>query len=103
MAQILNVVQVTQAVRESKQRIPDEYRGKFTFFSDWDSWQYHYVHDEKVCPVCEGHGDMTVIIGSKIRLLFPYLEIVDADTIKANEHPNCRCTLSRLTERGGYS
>lgn len=92
----MRAVQAVKALAEDKSWIPEEFRGKRTFFSDWDLWQYHYVHDERVCNVCAGHGDMSVIVGSKIRLLFPYLEIVDWELIFAMEHPNCRCTLVRI-------
>lgn len=95
MSHLIHVIHAVTASQDARHRIPLEYRDKITFFSDYDLWAYHYVHDDRVCPVCERHGDMSVIIGSKIRLLFPYLEIVDVNTIRVHEHPHCRCTLTR--------
>lgn len=36
--------------------------------------------------------------GNRIRGFFPYLEILDEDTIKVHEHPNCRCVLVRVAK-----
>jgi len=36
--------------------------------------------------------------GNRIRGFFPDLEILDENTIKVNEHPNCRCILVRIAK-----
>lgn len=83
-----------------KHWIPSELRGTHTFFSDYDLWQYHTMQDDRVCEVCSRHAHMAVVIGSKIRLLFPYLDIISVDVIAVNEHmprdANCRCWLTRI-------
>jgi hypothetical protein len=84
-------------LQEAKQRIPDKYRGLYTFFSDSDLWRYEVDWDKTAkgngpCQQCLTHEDSTYI-GSKLRLLFPYLEIMTQEYIHPHVHPNCRCRL----------
>ena len=85
---IVEAIEVVKAI----QRIPEEYRNRYTFFSEWDIWEYVPVIDDNTCPICLGHKEVEYP-GSKIRLIFPYLEIITPDLIMVHEHPNCRCTL----------
>lgn len=109
---LIEVIQVIEAIddfelaedrRGAKTRIAGYLKELgITFFSDYDMWQYHGLWDGKTCVECKGHLRMgqiggSIYIGSKIRLLFPYLFIVNANTIQANVHPNCRCYLERIT------
>jgi hypothetical protein len=43
-----------------------------------------------------------VFTGLELRAAFPWLEIVDANTIWARVHPNCRCKLWRITNPLDY-
>jgi len=54
--------------------------------------------DNRTCPACNEMDRVGKFIGLHLRRYFPYLEIVDVDTIKANVHPNCRCYLVRQLE-----
>ena len=83
---------------DALRRIPPQARGRVTFFSDWDLWLYELILDDRLCSECAGHAS-GMFQGSHIRLLFPYLEIVDEDLIDVLVHPNCRCELRRV---GGY-
>lgn len=93
MAAIIDVVEAVKAV----QRIQPEHRGEWnaTFFSRLDFWTYHAVFDTKLCDRCAAHAKTLVFAGSDLRGIFPYLEIVDVNTINVNVHPNCRCFLTR--------
>jgi len=93
---LTEVVQAVMAVQEAQKRIPPDI--KKTFFSRFDVWIYHAVLDNKLCDQCLAFEKQPRYFGSEIRSLFPYLEIQDENTIKANVHPHCRCFLTRLTE-----
>lgn len=91
------------AVQKAKRRIKPGHRHvpgeTATFFSVHDVWLYQARSDTKVCPVCREneiwsnlHGGFR---GDHLRAHFPWLEIQDVNTIKANVHPNCRCLLVR--------
>lgn len=69
--------------------------GKATFYSEQDVWLFQGVLDTKICPVCQTAVDIGEFRGNHLRMDFPYHEIVDVDTIDANVHPHCRCTLVR--------
>jgi len=93
---LTEVVQAVRAVQEAKKRIPPDI--KKTFFSRFDVWIYNAVLDNKLCLKCLEFEKTPRYFGDQLRVLFPYLEIVDENTIKANVHPRCRCFLTRLTE-----
>lgn len=90
---------------EALHRIEPEHKHKpavppyrATFFSEHDIWLYQAVIDSRVCPICTAHEETERFYGNHLRSTFPYLEIIDVQTIKVNAHPNCRCFLSRLIE-----
>ena len=97
MSRLITLIKVVEAATDAKHRIPLEYRGKLTFFSDWDLWRYVSKMDQRTCLACLEH-EHGLYQGSHIRLLFPYLEIIDEVTIAPNIHPNCRCLLLRTGE-----
>jgi len=67
-----------------------------------DIWLFQEVVDERTCELCRRHAEHEDYHedyhGDRLRGLFPYLEIMDYGTIRANVHPNCRCYLVRLLE-----
>jgi len=87
----VRVISIVKAV----QRIPKPRTG-ITFFSENDVWLYQAVMDTKVCPVCTVAEKIEQFRGNNLRINFPYLEILDVNTIQANVHPNCRCLLVRV-------
>jgi hypothetical protein len=91
-------VAIVRAVQAAKQRIPKPQRTGITYFSAVDTWLFQEVSDARLCPVCQGHGEAERFRGNHLRSMFPFLEIVDLNTIKANVHPNCRCYLMRRIE-----
>lgn len=94
---LIQIVQVVKAV----QRKPSEYR-TVTFFGEYDLWRFVPKFDDKLCPTCLGHAANEYFRGKYIRGLFPYLKIVDANTIDVEVHPNCRCFLIRVTDWAEY-
>jgi len=88
---IINVVQAVEAI----QRINIDVPKAITFFSVHDEWVYTAVYDNKVCLTCLDHENKTYK-GNEIRSLFPYLEILDLETIHPHTHINCRCRLERI-------
>ena len=94
----MQLIHVVEAVR----RIPQAF--KVTFFGADDIWHFFAVMDDVVCPECEAY-DGHELRGNRIRGLFPYLDVVDVDTIKAEAgyglvHPNCRCYMKRMPKLG---
>lgn len=87
-SQVLEVIEAVKAIK----RIPDEYRNRYTFFSEWDIWEYVAIMDDRTCMVCKEHEGVE-FTGNRIRLIFPYLKIIDPYLIEVNQHPNCRCVL----------
>jgi hypothetical protein len=59
--------------------------------------------DNKVCPLCLPYENK-ILTGDTIRVLFPFLEIVDIELIRPHTHmprdDNCRCTLERVLFMG---
>ena len=88
------VVAAVIAVREAKPRI---FIGGATFFSHNDEYVYIEIGDDKLCSDCRFNLTRgPKYYGDEIRLIFPYLDIHDVNTIAVNEHPNCRCILARV-------
>lgn len=88
----------TTVTWDAKKRIPEKYYGVVTFFSDYDLWRWEAIMDDRICPTCSFYERVHYfVIGSKVRLLFPYLEILDENTIKPNAHQHCRCLLHRAS------
>ena len=96
MSRTQTVIQVTRAVQAviDKSWIPEEL-SDWSFFSAYDLWHYMGVSDEKLCELCEVNDGMDMT-GDVLRGKFPYLEIIDKNTIYPNTHPNCRCVLVRI-------
>ena len=96
---VREVVAAVAAVREAKKRVDFPTRYGVTFFSVHDIWLWQSQLDAKVCPVCDGHEDRGEFRGNHLRAQFPYLELIDENTIYPNAHPNCRCRLVRKIEK----
>ena len=88
------VVEVVKAVAAVKRK-DDLYRN-ISFFGKYDFWRYIPVFDKKLCEECRAHWGTYYFKGNEIRATFPYLKIVDEDTIDVEVHPNCRCYLWRV-------
>lgn len=93
--EIINAVKLVEAVQRIKPEHRHEPGPTATFFSEWDVWLFDATLDTKVCNMCRLADQISVFYGDHLRANFPYLEIVDVNTIKANIHPNCRCFLHR--------
>jgi len=105
LAQMVEAVQAVEAVElfRAKQRIPEHLR-KYSFFGDGDFWDFTGPEDTKTCNICYNLRLTMPFVGSRIRGYFPYLVILDANTIGGPgpngdglEHPNCRHRLRRYT------
>ena len=86
-------------------RRPEPQRRAVTYFSIEDVWLFQARSDTKVCPVCLALEDEYEFPGNHLRGRFPYLQILDMNTIGGSGpggtglvHPNCRCYLVRLLE-----
>lgn len=99
---LLEVVEAVRAVElyRAVQRIPEEY--KTSFFGAYDIWHYIPIFDRKLCDRCLMHAETEYFVGRHLRGLFPYLKIKDENTIEVNEHLNCRCKVSRITDPHEY-
>lgn len=92
--QLIQVVRATQAAIDASW-IPEALRGN-RYFSREDLWIYIPHYDEKLCEECaEFAFGVPFISGRQLRRSFPYMEIIDENTIRAYVHPNCRCELIR--------
>jgi len=92
---MISAVEAILAVQE-KTWIPTDLDTPKTFFSENDWWQYGKSYGANMCHQCDFFGDVHFFSGTDIRLSFPYLEIVDEDTIYPWVHPNCNCILTRV-------
>ncbi len=107
MSQLVReVVAAVAAVREAKKRRLFPTRPSVTFFSIHDVWIWQSALDSKVCPTCDGYENMGEFRGDHLRAKFPYLVILDENTIGGPgdggdglAHPNCRCRLVRKLEK----
>jgi hypothetical protein len=84
---IVDAVQVVKAVQQPSGT---------SWYTHEDIWLFRPVFDDKVCDVCAGYEAEAQWHGDEIVLEFPDHMIVDADRIKVNIHPNCRCYLERV-------
>lgn len=95
---VVEVVKAVRAVEVLKEYTRSKFSKDIPFFTENDFWKYHTVSDDRTCTLCMAYANMT-FQGAELLTLFPYLEVVDANTIRANTHlprdPNCRCWLSR--------
>jgi hypothetical protein len=105
-SQAVEAVEAVLAVEEyldwegATQRIPVDLRGQ-TFFGEFDFWLYTAIDDDKTCWMCKVR-DKIIWTGLELRSSFPWLQIVDANTIMAKTHPHCRCPLTRITSLADY-
>ena len=104
LVQTLQMVEAVQSVliADAKSRIPQQFKGIITFFSDNDLWYFQAILDEVTCHTCEHHNG-NVFPGLNLRFIWRYLKILDENTIggsgpggKGLCHPNCRCRLHRF-------
>jgi len=79
-----------------KRRVPPDLKGPF--FGKYDLWMYNAVLDDRLCDQCLGYEKTPRYFGAELIGKFPYSEIKDNNTILAKVHPNCRCTLNRITD-----
>jgi hypothetical protein len=86
-------VQVIRAIDATKRKPPGT--EVYTFYSLYDLWLFAAVLDTRVCEECRFFEEMGSLRGDMLRTWLKYHEIVDVNTIQANVHPNCRCTLTR--------
>ena len=100
------VIRAVEAVK-AVQRIPEG--ATQSFFGKYDVWRYEGIADEKLCEQCLKHVLQFYFLGNELRGNFPYLAILDANTIGGSEpdgdglvHPNCRCRLHRVTSSHEY-
>ena len=75
--------------------IPEELKGVVTFFSAYDLWDYSNINYH-TCKKCIDNSDL-VYQGDTLRSLFPFLVILGEDEIWPCVHPNCTCTMRRIT------
>jgi len=73
-------------------------RRDLTYFSLFDHWDLQAQWDERLCVWCKRMEQVGIYNGDVLRRWFPYLEILDMNTIAANVHPNCRCLLVRIID-----
>ena len=100
---MLSAIEAIKAVK----RIDIPTRSGVTFFSGSDIWLYQLNEIPTTCEECKNYADMASAMGglngNYIRSLFPYLMILDEDTIggqgeggKGLVHPHCGCLLVRF-------
>ena len=105
LCEVARVVHAIETVEGAQKRRLFPTRYGVTFFSIHDVWLYNAVMDSKVCLICRGHEATGEFRGNHLRARFPYLVIIDENTIGGPEpdggglaHPNCRCYLTRKLE-----
>lgn len=98
MLKVIQAVQAIQIFKDSRTRIFIE--TPQTFYSRLDEWLYIEISDTRLCETCRANAILEggVYEGNRLRSFFPYHEILDENTIKVNEHPNCRCVLVRIVK-----
>ena len=68
-----------------------------TFFTSYDYWALHLVNAKTgPCGKCQYYSGVGVLTGDLLQGMFPYLKVVDDNTIKCDIHPNCKCYLTRV-------
>jgi len=103
----IDAVRAVEAVQEQTEwetikRIPDDLKGT-SFFGEFDIWLFQTIEpaDERICFACNVL-DKIIFTGMELRAAFPWMMIVHANLILALVHPNCRCTLTRITNPLDY-
>ena len=85
---------------EARKTIPDYLKGS-SFYSRFDLYQYIAITDDRTCKLCM-EFDRMIISGDFIRAYYPRLEIIGPSQMLPHVHPNCRCTLLRVTDLADY-
>jgi hypothetical protein len=85
---------------EAKARKPAGH-GNQTFFGEYDLWYYTALLDTVTCKTCMVLHEQP-FRGTELRMFFPWCDIITADQILPNTHPNCRCTMLRITSLDDY-
>ena len=93
--------QIVEAVQAYEKQWKPKDLDKTTFFGSFDIWYYMGISDDATCTACL-MLNQSILTGIDLRLLFPYLEIVNDDQILPHVHPNCRCTMLRITDPRDY-
>lgn len=98
-ARVLNVVKAVDAYK----RISEKLSGH-SYFGRYDLWKYEGKYDKKICEKCLNFALNPYYIGTELRRKdrFPYLIIIDANTIEVRVHFHCRCLLHRVTSSWEY-
>ena len=65
-----------------------------------DRWSFATAIDERTCPTCASL-DGSIFSDSEIDLNFPDAIDVDEETMMANVHANCRCSLILTQSENG--
>lgn len=99
LGRVLGVVKAVDAIK----RISEELKAH-SFFGRYDLWRYEGKYDLKICGKCLDFALNPYYIGTELRRKdrFPYLVIIDANTIEVRVHPHCRCRLHRVTRSWEY-
>ena len=92
---ISQIVEAVRAIETVNQFNQSKFGVDVTFFTKQDQWQYIAVMDDRTCGPCLTL-ELLTFVGNDLVHLFPYLDVVDTDTILAYIHPNCRCYLRRV-------
>lgn len=101
MCETLNLTDIINwEPTEAKQRIPKQFAGN-SFFSRFDLYQYIAITDDRTCKTCMIY-DRMITPGNYLRAYFPFMDIINDDQILPRVHPNCRCTLLRVTNLADY-
>lgn len=103
---VAEAVYAVRQFREAKKRIDFPTRPGVTFFSGNDIWLYDPREDSITCEICRNIADQASLMGgfngNSLRALFPFLQIIDENRIKAHAHmprdDNCRCFLNRYID-----
>ena len=89
------VLEAVEAALDPRNRIPLAYRAGDTFFDSWDFWDYEAGPD---CCIRCGRWNGVTLPGDIVAWSFPWLEVLDAETIAPMVHPNCMCRFRRHRE-----
>lgn len=96
----LQLIEVIEAVRKYEQRMAEKtwihHDTELTFFGVNDWWIYGQSESPNMCGQCDFYGNIKFFNGTDIRGTFPYLNILDDDTIEPWVHPHCGCLLTRV-------
>lgn len=81
--------------------IPEDLRGKASWFGLYDFWTYEDEKGETECEYCKTYAG-EIFDGNQLRSVFPDLTIISEDLILPNVHwtlwhtDTCKCQLKRV-------